>query len=64
MLYLRRIIHPQARDNYRVLLKSDDDEIEIGSIGVQHGSGANRDFWALGMSGVGGELEMSGARPK
>jgi len=35
-LYLRKVIHTQARDNYRVLLKLDgDDEIEIGSIGIQ-----------------------------
>lgn len=34
-LYLRKVIHQQARDNYRVILKSDVDEIEIGSIGLQ-----------------------------
>lgn len=34
-LYLRKITHPQARDNYRVILKSDVDEVEIGSIGLQ-----------------------------
>lgn len=39
-LYLRKVIHPQARDNYRVILKHDGIETEIGSIGIQHGSGA------------------------
>ena len=36
-MYLRKVIHPQAHDNYRVILKSDDDdEVEIGSIGIEH----------------------------
>jgi hypothetical protein len=39
-LYLRKVVHPQARDNYRVILKDNGLEIEIGSIGIQHGSGA------------------------
>lgn len=39
-LYLRRIEHPQARDNYRVILKLGDEEIEIGSIGIQDTTGA------------------------
>ena len=34
-LYLRKVVHPQAHDNYRVVLKRDGDEFEIGSIGVQ-----------------------------
>lgn len=34
-LYLRKVNHPQARDNYRVILKSDDDEVELGSIGLK-----------------------------
>jgi hypothetical protein len=34
-LFLRKVIHAQAHDNYRVVLKDDGDEIEIGSIGVQ-----------------------------
>ena len=34
-LFLRKVIHPQARDNYRVILKDDGLEIEVGSIGVQ-----------------------------
>ena len=37
-LYLRKVIHPQAHDNYRVILKNDGDEVEIGSIGIQDGS--------------------------
>ena len=36
-LYLHKVIHPQAPENYRVILKDDDcQEIEIGSIGIQH----------------------------
>ena len=37
-LYLRKVIHPPAHDNYRVILKRDGDEFEIGSIGIQHGA--------------------------
>lgn len=33
-LYLRKVDHHQARDNYRVVLKLDDEENEIGSIGI------------------------------
>src|SRR5882672_6914363 len=33
-LYLRKVIHPQAKDNYRVVLKQDGTEVEIGSIGT------------------------------
>jgi hypothetical protein len=47
-LYLRRIIHPQARDNYRVILKADGEEIEIGSVGLKHGTGASW-FWSWGI---------------
>jgi hypothetical protein len=50
-LYLRKVIHPQARDNYRVVLKSDGLELEIGSIGIQHGNGAT-EFWAWGIDTV------------
>jgi hypothetical protein len=39
-LYLRKVVHPQAINNYRVILKDDGPELEIGSIGIQHGSGA------------------------
>lgn len=35
---LRKVIYPQARDSYRVLLKDDGVEIEVGLIGVQQGS--------------------------
>jgi translation initiation factor 2 beta subunit (eIF-2beta)/eIF-5 len=37
-LYLRKVVHPQAHDNYRVVLKLDEGEFEIGSIGTQHGA--------------------------
>jgi hypothetical protein len=37
-LYLRKVIHPQVHENYRVVLKLDDDEFEIGSIGIQFGA--------------------------
>ena len=33
-LYLRQVIH----DNYRVILNNEGDEVEIGSIGIQHGA--------------------------
>ena len=47
-LYLRKVLHPQAVDNYRVLLKDDGLELEIGSIGIQHGSGATKHWtWAI-----------------
>jgi hypothetical protein len=29
-LYLRKVDHPQARDGYRVILKDDEGEIELG----------------------------------
>jgi hypothetical protein len=38
-LYLRKVVHPQAHDNYRVLLKDDGLEFEIGSIGRALGLG-------------------------
>jgi len=50
-LYLRKVIHPQAIDNHRVVLKDDGLELEIGSIGVQHGSGAT-EYWAWGIDNV------------
>jgi hypothetical protein len=34
-LYLRKIDHSQARDNFRVILKMDDEEIDVGSIGLK-----------------------------
>ena len=36
-IYLRRVTHSQAHDNYRVILKREEGEFEIGSIGIQHG---------------------------
>jgi hypothetical protein len=41
-LFLRRVIHPQSRDNYRVVVKDGGDEIEVGSIGVRF------DGWSWG----------------
>jgi hypothetical protein len=41
---LRKVIHPQAHENYRVILKLDASELEIGSIGMQHGAA-----WAWGI---------------
>ena len=43
-LCLHKVIHPQAIDNYRVILKDSGEEFEVGSIGIQHGAGA-RTFW-------------------
>ena len=37
-LYLRKVVHAQAHDNYRVVLKCEDGEFEIGSIGIQQGA--------------------------
>jgi hypothetical protein len=37
-LYLRKVVHPQAHENYRVVLKLDEGEFEIGSMGIQHGT--------------------------
>jgi hypothetical protein len=33
-LFLRKENHPQASDNYRVVVRDAGDEIEVGSIGV------------------------------
>jgi hypothetical protein len=46
-LYLRKVIHPQAHENYRVVLKREDGEVEIGSIGIQHDGG-----WSWGIDTV------------
>ena len=47
-LYLRKVIHPQARDNCRVILKNDGVDIEIGSVGVQQGSAGTEHWtWAI-----------------
>ena len=45
-LFLRKVIHPQARDNYRVILKDDGLEIEVGSIGMQF------DGWHWGIDNI------------
>ena len=50
-LYLRKVVHPQAWDNYRVILKDDGLEYEIGSIGIQQGS-AGTEYWAWGIDTV------------
>ena len=46
-LSLRKVIHPQAHENYRVILKREDGEFEIGSIGIEHGAA-----WTLGIDTV------------
>ena len=46
-LYLRKVIHSQAHDTYRVILKGEDGEFEIGSIGIQHGR-----VWTWGIDTV------------
>jgi hypothetical protein len=33
--YLRKVTHPKAHDNYRVILKDNGAEIKIGSMGIQ-----------------------------
>lgn len=50
-LFLRKITHPQAPDNYRVILKIDGDEFEIGSIGIVNLTGAERG-WQWGIDTV------------
>lgn len=50
-LYLRKVTHPQAQHNYRVVLKDDGLAVEIGSIGIQHGSGT-AEAWAWGIDNV------------
>ena len=37
-LYLRNVVDLQAHEKYRVVLKLDSNEFEIGSIGIQHGA--------------------------
>jgi hypothetical protein len=46
-LCLRKVIRPQAHENYRVVLKLDGDEFEIGSIGIEHGAA-----WRWGIDAV------------
>ena len=50
-LFLRKVVHPQAHDNCRVILKVEDLEIEIGSIGIQHRTGTN-EGWVWGIDTV------------
>jgi hypothetical protein len=45
-LFLRKAIHPQADNNYRVIIKDEGAEIELGSIGVQF------DGWHWGIGGM------------
>ena len=45
-LFLRKVQHPQARNNFRVIVKTKDGEVEIGSIGVQF------DGWHWGIDTV------------
>jgi hypothetical protein len=50
-LFLRRVIHPQAHDNYRVHFKDDGVEIEVGSIGIQLGNGT-AEGWVWGIDNI------------
>lgn len=51
-LYPRKVIHPQARDSYRVVLKIDgDDECEVGSIGIVNTLGSDWS-WRWGIDTV------------
>lgn len=50
-LYLRKVEHPQVQDNYRVILKSESGETEIGSIGIQHFTSADT-AWVWGIDTV------------
>jgi hypothetical protein len=43
-LRLRRVVHPMATDNYRVVWNG----LEVGSIGIQRGA-AQRVFWSWGI---------------
>jgi len=48
-LRLRRVDHPTADNNFRVILRDDAGrEIEIGSIGLQHGSSGS-DLLGMGV---------------
>jgi hypothetical protein len=60
-LYLRKVVHHQASDNYRVILKGDQDEVELGSIGIQRNAG-NAVAWHWGIDTVlpMREMETSG----
>jgi hypothetical protein len=66
-LYLRKVDHPQAVDNYRVILKIDGTEYEIGSIGTKVFTAAET-VWTWGIDTVipmrAMETEGSGADRK
>jgi hypothetical protein len=48
-LYLRKVDHPQARNSYRVILKTEHDgEFEIGSIGIKTFTSTD-DRWTWGI---------------
>lgn len=48
-LYLRRV--EPKREAFRVIIKIDETEFEIGSIGVQHGLGSDT-YWGWGIDTV------------
>jgi hypothetical protein len=50
-LYLRKVDHPQAKNSYRVVLRTDGEEFEIGSVGVQNTTGAGS-VWHWGIDTV------------
>jgi hypothetical protein len=51
-LFLRKVTdHPQAQNAYRVVLKSEDGETEIGSIGTQFQAGPDL-VWRWGIDTV------------
>jgi hypothetical protein len=51
-LFLRKVTgHPQAADAWRVVLKSEDGEMEIGSIGTQFHAGPDS-VWSWGIDTV------------
>ena len=50
-LFLRKVIHSHARDNFRVIFHHDDEELEVGSIGVQNFT-AGETRWAWGIDCV------------
>jgi hypothetical protein len=50
-LVLRKVIHDQARNNWRVILDDEDGEVEVGSIGIQNTTGMNS-AWHWGIDTV------------
>ena len=46
-LHLRKVIHPQAHEKYRVILKLDEGAFVIGSVGVQRGGA-----WSWGVDKI------------